>query len=74
MICTDCHHDIRDHTQLGCQHVDHYTQFGAWREQYCECAYSRAGVEDSWEVLERETIMEQRVADMERGMYDDSCF
>jgi hypothetical protein len=74
MICTDCYHDIRDHTIVGCQHVSHYKYGARWREEYCECAYSREGVQDAWEVLERETVMEQRVVDMEKGMYDDSCF
>jgi hypothetical protein len=69
VICTSCDHDIREHDEYGCQNWWPYAD-----PQHCPCSVSREAVQDSWEVLERETIMEQRIADMERGMYDDVSY
>lgn len=67
MNCPDCGHRIREHAAYGCQHV-----YWDWsHEDRCQCASDRESVQESIDILERETVIEQRVKDMERGMYDD---
>lgn len=63
MNCPSCNDPLSDHGAFGCQ-ARH------WDTTRCECSSTREAVQESIEIYEREVLMEQRVKDMERGMYD----